>query len=68
MEDHNSHDHNPKTGECFLVEWKGAVEERERYEKREALTQEQIDRQRDEIKEINKINRAKVVENHKAPF
>lgn len=67
MDNHNNHDHTA-IGECLLIDWVGAVEEREGYEKQEALTQAEIERRQEYIKSVNKINRKRVAERNIAPF
>lgn len=56
IKNHNTHDHNLK-GECLVIEWGGAAEEKEGYEKQEALTQQQIDVKKEEIRQINFANK-----------
>lgn len=64
----NSHDHH--NGECFEVEWKGAVEDR--FEKSESLAHMSQDAQQEYIKQVNRENKIKVkerlIKEHQKPF
>lgn len=64
-EDCNNHDHTDQ-GVCLEVEWTGAAEER--YEKSEAKAHMSQDAQQEYIKNVNRINRARVAEQNKPPF
>lgn len=66
LEKFGDHDHND-LGDCLVINWKSVVEEREGYEKQEALTQKSIDEKQEEIRYINQTNRAKVALNNQAP-
>ena len=59
-------------GKSLIVDWKGVVEEREGYEKQEALTQQQIDTKQEEqrqyIRKVNYENREQQIKNNIKPF